>query len=183
MFQMGWERFCRYTHRGWEFPVGIWSFPWKASNAEGVAATKLLAIWGACRELYAHHMTWNCQSEALSRNEKRIFSFVMGILLLKITIREMKNKIKFKGVHPGEILQDAIDSIGITQVALAKHIGCPQSKINDICRGRRGISIEMATRLGRAFNQSTDFWYNLQKQYEIDQFDESVFDDIGCIAA
>jgi addiction module HigA family antidote len=94
-----------------------------------------------------------------------------------------KKKIKFTPIHPGEILQDAIDGAGITQMALARHIGVTQSKINDICKGRRGLSVEMSARLGKAFNQSTDFWYNLQKQYEIDSLDESEFDDIDVIAA
>lgn len=94
-----------------------------------------------------------------------------------------KKKIKIIPIHPGEILQDALDGIGITQMALASHIGVTQSKINDICRGRRGISVEMAAKLGKAFNQSTDFWYNLQKQYEIDSLDDSEFEGIGTIAA
>lgn len=94
-----------------------------------------------------------------------------------------KQNIKIIPIHPGEILQDALDSLGITQMAIASHIGVTQSKINDICRGRRGISVEMAARLGKAFNQSTDFWYNLQKQYEIDSLDDSEFDNIDTIAA
>ena len=96
----------------------------------------------------------------------------------------MKNKnIKFKPVHPGEILQDALDAAGISQVALAKHIGVSQSKINDICKGRRGLSVEMSARLARAFNQSTEFWYNLQKQYEIDSLDDTDIKEIENIAA
>ena len=90
---------------------------------------------------------------------------------------------KFAAVHPGEILQDAIDGAELTQSALAAHIGVSQSKINDVCRGRRGVSLEMAARLGRAFGTSTEFWFNLQKQYELDSFDESEFDDIDTVAA
>lgn len=41
----------------------------------------------------------------------------------------------------------------------------------------------MAARLARAFGMSTEFWYNLQKQYELDSFDDSEFDEIGKIAA
>ena len=89
----------------------------------------------------------------------------------------------FAAVHPGEILQDAIDGARLTQSALASHIGVPQSKINDICRGRRGISLEMAAKLARAFGTTTDFWYNLQKQYELDSFDESSVKNIDKIAA
>jgi antitoxin HigA-1 len=94
-----------------------------------------------------------------------------------------RNALKFAPVHPGEILQDAIDDAGLNQSALAKHIGVAQSKINDICRRRRGISIEMAARLGKAFGTSTEFWYNLQKQFELDSFDDAAFNSIEHIAA
>jgi antitoxin HigA-1 len=80
-------------------------------------------------------------------------------------------------------LQDAITESGLSQSALAEHIGVSQSKINDICRCRRGISLEMAARLGHAFGTSVEFWYNLQKQYELDSFDASEFDKITKIAA
>lgn len=95
----------------------------------------------------------------------------------------MAKRLKFAPAHPGEILQDAIEDAGLTQSALATHIGVSQSKINDVCRGRRGISLEMAARLGRAFGTSTEFWFNLQKQYELDSFDESAFDNIKSVAA
>jgi antitoxin HigA-1 len=94
-----------------------------------------------------------------------------------------KKNLTFAPIHPGEILQDAIDGAKITQSTLAEHIGLPQSTINDICRGRRGISVEMAARLGRAFGSSTEFWYNLQKNYELDSFDEEKFSSIDKIAA
>ena len=93
------------------------------------------------------------------------------------------SEIKYAPVHPGEILQDAIDDAALTQSGLAEHIGVSQSKINDICRGRRGISLEMAARLGRAFGTTTEFWYNLQKQFELDSFDESEFEHIRSVAA
>ena len=94
-----------------------------------------------------------------------------------------KSAPRFAPVHPGEILQDAISDSGLNQLSLAKHIGVSQSKINDICRRRRGLSLEMAARLGRACGTSTEFWYNLQKQYELDSFDESEFSGIENIAA
>ncbi|MCA9436481.1 MAG: HigA family addiction module antidote protein [Candidatus Omnitrophica bacterium] len=90
---------------------------------------------------------------------------------------------KYKPIHPGEVLQEALHGADLSQSALAKHIGVSQSKINDICRGRRGISLEMAARLGQAFGMSMEFWYNLQKQYELDSFDRSDYEKIGTIAA
>ena len=94
-----------------------------------------------------------------------------------------RNALIFAPVHPGEILQDAISEAGLNQTTLAAHIGVSQSKINDICRKRRGISLEMAARLGKAFGTSTEFWYNLQKQFELDSFDEAEYSNIEHIAA
>jgi len=81
-------------------------------------------------------------------------------------------------VHPGKILQEILDEQDISQAALARHLNMDPSKINEICRGRRGISVEMAVMLGKAFGQSTGVWLNLQKNWELSQVDESEFDDI-----
>ena len=54
------------------------------------------------------------------------------------------NKIHFTPVYPGEVLQDELEEIGLTQTALAKHIGVLPKTINEICRGKRGIRAEMA---------------------------------------
>ena len=43
-------------------------------------------------------------------------------------------------VHPGEVLKDVLEEIGLTQTALAAHIGVLPKTINEICRGKRGIS-------------------------------------------
>lgn len=76
-------------------------------------------------------------------------------------------------VHPGEVLQDMIDDKGLSQSAIARHIGVDQSKINDICRKRRGVSAEMAVKLALAFGTDEDFWYDLQKQWELSQVDRT----------
>ncbi len=44
------------------------------------------------------------------------------------------NKIHFTPVHPGEALQDELEEIGLTQTALAKHIGVLPKTVNEICR-------------------------------------------------
>ena len=70
-------------------------------------------------------------------------------------------KTHFTPVHPGEVLQDELEEIGLTQSALAKHIGVLPKTINEICRNKRGISAEMAMKLSRAFGGSPQFWLNL----------------------
>jgi len=86
-------------------------------------------------------------------------------------------------IHPGEILQEILEQNMLTQSALAHHLGETQSKINEICRGKRGVTPDMAMKLGRAFGQSALFWMNLQKNWELSQLDESNYEKIQPIFA
>ena len=70
--------------------------------------------------------------------------------------------------HPGEILsEDFLIALGVTQVALAEHIGVPVQRINEIVRGKRGITPETAWLLSQAFGTSPEFWTNLQSNYDL----------------
>ena len=86
-------------------------------------------------------------------------------------------------VHPGEVLQDELDEIELSQSGLAEHIGVLPKTINEICRGKRGISAEMSIKLSRALGGSPQFWLNLQNNWELSQLDESNYKDIEPIAA
>ena len=86
-------------------------------------------------------------------------------------------------VHPGEVLKDELEEIGLTQSALAKHIVVLPKTINEICRGRRGISAEMALKLSKALGGSPQFWLNLQSNWEISQIDATAYEEIKHIAA
>jgi len=92
-------------------------------------------------------------------------------------------KLHFTPVHPGEVVQDELDEIGLTQSGLAKHIGVLPKTINEICRGKRGISAEMAMKLSRALAGSPQFWLNLQNNWELSQLNEAVYEDIRPVAA
>lgn len=72
-------------------------------------------------------------------------------------------------VHPGQVLADELEERGISQTGLAKHIGVLPRTINEICRGKRGISAEMAVRLSLALGASPQFWLNLQKNWDLSQ--------------
>lgn len=70
--------------------------------------------------------------------------------------------------HPGEILaEEFLIPMGITQVALAQHIGVPVQRINEIVRGKRGITPETAWLLSQAFGTNPEFWINLQTNYDL----------------
>ncbi|MBW1676862.1 MAG: HigA family addiction module antidote protein [Deltaproteobacteria bacterium] len=93
------------------------------------------------------------------------------------------SEIHITPVHPGEVLQDELEEIELTQTALARHIGVLPKTINEICRGKRGISAEMAVKLSRALGGSPQFWLNLQNNWELSQVNHTDFEDIEHIAA
>ncbi len=92
------------------------------------------------------------------------------------------SKVHFTPVHPGEVLQDELEEIGLSQTYLAKHIGVLPKTVNEICRGKRGISAEMAMKLSKALGGSSQFWLNLQNNWELSHLDESDFKDIKPVA-
>jgi addiction module HigA family antidote len=69
-------------------------------------------------------------------------------------------------VHPGEILADELEALGLSARKFADHIGVPPNAVTSILNGKRGISAEMALRLGRAFGTGERYWMNLQSYYE-----------------
>jgi addiction module HigA family antidote len=71
-------------------------------------------------------------------------------------------------VHPGEILsEEFLKPMEISGYRLAKAIGVNCQTVNDIVLRKRGISAEIALRLGRFFGTSSEFWMNLQSAYEL----------------
>ena len=89
----------------------------------------------------------------------------------------------FTPVHPGEVLCDELEEIGLTQTALAKHIGVLPKTVNEICRGKRGISAEMAMKLSKALGGSPQFWLNLHTNWELSCLDSTDLEEIELIAA
>jgi len=57
--------------------------------------------------------------------------------------------------------------MGLSQKSVAAHIGIPVQRINEIIRGKRGVSPDMAWRLSEAFNTSPEFWLNLQATHDL----------------
>lgn len=70
--------------------------------------------------------------------------------------------------HPGVILlEEFLEPLGITQKAFAAHIGVPLQRVNEIVRGRRGISPETAWLFAEALGTTADFWMALQTQHDL----------------
>ena len=72
-------------------------------------------------------------------------------------------------VHPGEILlEEFLMPLAVSQYKLAKEIGVPARRINEIVHGQRRISADTALRLARFFGTSERFWINLQARYDLE---------------
>ncbi|HLJ79125.1 MAG TPA: HigA family addiction module antitoxin [Acidobacteriaceae bacterium] len=71
-------------------------------------------------------------------------------------------------IHPGEFLrEDFMKPLGLSANALAIALRVPVTRITEIIRERRGVTVETAMRLGRYFGTSTEFWLNMQKAWEL----------------
>jgi addiction module HigA family antidote len=70
--------------------------------------------------------------------------------------------------HPGEILsEEFLKPSGLTQVALADHLGVPVQRINELVRAKRGVTPATAWLLAGAFGTTPDFWINLQTAHDL----------------
>lgn len=70
--------------------------------------------------------------------------------------------------HPGEmLLKEFLEPLVITQMELARHLGWPYARLNEIINGRRGITAASALALGEALGTGPEFWLNLQRDWDL----------------
>lgn len=75
---------------------------------------------------------------------------------------------RLQPVHPGRVLKyEFMDPFGLSATALAKAIGVTPARINEIVRGRRGITATTALRLAKYYGTDAQSWMNLQTRYEL----------------
>jgi len=80
----------------------------------------------------------------------------------------MKRK-KLPPIHPGEILNDEfLKPMHLSHDHVAKCIGVPLRRVNEIVQGKRAITADTALRLGRFFGMSAQFWMNLQNRFDLE---------------
>ena len=84
-------------------------------------------------------------------------------------------------IHPGEILKDELEEIGISAAELARQLRVPENRMSEVMRGRRNITADTALRLGKWFGSSAVFWMNLQKNYELRKAEQEIGSDIDQI--
>ena len=76
-------------------------------------------------------------------------------------------------VHPGEILKDELEEMGVSLMALACQIDMPLNRISRIIAGKRSVTGDTALRFGHWFGTGPQFWLNLQEQVDLAAADRS----------
>ena len=91
-------------------------------------------------------------------------------------------QMKRRPTHPGEMLQeDFMPDYGLTVAALADAAGVSRQSINELLRGRRAVSPEMALRLSRLFGNSPEFWLNAQRTVDLWNAAQAIKADVARI--
>ena len=84
--------------------------------------------------------------------------------------------------HPGEMLrEDFLPDFGLTVAGLAEAAGVSRQSINELLRGRRAVSPEMALRLARLFGNTPEFWLNAQRAVDLWDASQAIKDDVARI--
>ncbi len=74
--------------------------------------------------------------------------------------------------HPGEILLlEFLEPMEVSQSKLARHLGVPIQRVNELVKGKRGITPETAWLLSASLGTTPEFWMNLQVNYELTSLD------------
>lgn len=74
---------------------------------------------------------------------------------------------KLPPIHPGELLREDMEALGLSARALAEAIDVPHNRISAILRGQRAITADTALRLAAYFGTSAEVWMNLQQTYDL----------------
>jgi len=89
-------------------------------------------------------------------------------ITIKIQIMR-KHTDRLDPVHPGDVLrEDFMKPMGLSAYAVAKAIGSTPIAISEIIRRKRGVSAEMALKLGRLLNVSPELWMGIQADYDLE---------------
>lgn len=82
-------------------------------------------------------------------------------------------------VHPGEVLQTLfLDTLDLSQNALAREIKVPPRRINEIVNGKRRVTADTALRLARYFRVTPRYWMGLQADYDLDLAQDEIEEKI-----
>src|ERR1035441_9624894 len=101
---------------------------------------------------------------------------------LRNTTAKITGRAKLAPIHPGAILKETLDDLGISMNRLSQALHVPANRISAIVAGQRSITGETALRLARYFNTTPDYWINMQTQYELetarDEWDAKILSEV-----
>ncbi len=81
--------------------------------------------------------------------------------------------------HPGEmLLHEFLEPLGLTQKMLAEALHVPYQRVNELIRGKRGMTPSTALRLAKFFGNSPDFWLNLQLRWDLYHVQQAEFQEL-----
>jgi len=99
-----------------------------------------------------------------------VLKMVMRMTLKSLTITKGDTDMVKNGlpaIHPGEFLAEILGEMGISQAEFARTIGVSPMRISHVIKGDRPVTAELALLFGRAFNQTPQYWLNLQASYDL----------------
>jgi addiction module HigA family antidote len=70
-------------------------------------------------------------------------------------------------IHPGKFLSEILEQTGVSQAGFARAIGVSPMRVSHVVKGVRPVTAELALLFGRAFDQSPQYWLNLQASYDL----------------
>jgi addiction module HigA family antidote len=77
-------------------------------------------------------------------------------------------------IHPGEYLAEALEELGVSQAQFSRATGVSPMRISHIIKGKRPVTAELALLFGRAFDQSPQYWMNLQADFDLKAAQSSI---------
>ena len=136
-------------------PFGTWrgcpATAWKRYEANGPAGTASESMRSGGSVFVGERMDPAKWRSSIITEEVKAMSFKNGM----------------RPVHPGEILRDELEALGLSANALSKALGVPVNRITAILNGQRGVTANTALRLARYFGTTPQLWLNLQKTWEL----------------
>lgn len=83
-------------------------------------------------------------------------------------------KNRLPAIHPGEFLGEILEKMGISQAEFARAVGVSPMRVSHVIKGTRPVTAELALLFGRAFDQSPQYWLNLQASYDLKTAEASI---------
>lgn len=85
---------------------------------------------------------------------------------------------RMRPIHPGEILRDELDTLGLSANTFARALDVPTNRVTGIINEQRAVTADTALRLAKFFGTTPDFWMSLQTSYDVKKARQAVGKEI-----